>query len=170
MPTSASTIFLNLWLVGLRALDAALGGQAQQGCARCQPQSKSDHVQDDPPPHAVYDVVIFCIHNRPLLFSLLDAEATPTLAPLHHLRHSHMFRYETRDKKVPVSPVVLSVVDGSRSSLVQNGCSDGGKTERPARRQFVRASGSPKGVYDLIEYAAYRTKVNGRLNFRGTAH
>src|SRR3989442_15495934 len=48
----------------------------------------------------------------------LDAEASPTLAPLHHLRHSHMFRYETRDKKVPVSPVVLSVVDGSRSSLV----------------------------------------------------
>ena len=169
MPTSASTIFLNLWLVGLRALDAALGGQAQQGCARCQPQSKSDHVQDDPPPHAVYDVVIFCIHNRPLLFSLLDAEASPTLAPLLHVV-IHMSRYETRDKKVPVSPVVLSVVDGSRSSLVQNGCSDGGKTERPARRQFVRASGSPKGVYDLIEYAAYRTKVNGRLNFRGTAH
>ena len=112
MPTSASTIFLNLWLVGLRALDAALGGQAQQGCARCQPQSKSDHVQDDPPPHAVYDVVIFCIHNPPLLFSLLDAEASPTLAPLLHLV-IHIFRYETHDKKVPDSPVVLSVVDGS---------------------------------------------------------
>jgi len=44
-----------------------LGGQVQQGRARCQPQSESDQVKNDPPRNAIYDVVVFCIHNPPLL-------------------------------------------------------------------------------------------------------
>ena len=81
--TTGRWVGLALW--GARAISSFRLGQAQQDHARCQPQAKSGQVQHDPPLHAVDDVVIFCIHNPTLLFTLLDAEASGRLAPLLHL-------------------------------------------------------------------------------------